>query len=116
MILKATLLLDILSMGGVSGVNVLKPDFLLSSFQSQASEWKVQEFPCVAGALSQHQNEPRGQSPLGLLAPRNLATWLDKPPDLADENREKTPNNHRAQKAVQTVLENKSMQHSTLRL
>lgn len=93
-------------MGGVSGVKVWR---LLVFFQSQASEWKVHEFPCVAWALSQHQNEPGRQSPLGLLAPRNLATWLAGPPDLAGLDREGTPDNYQAQKALRTVLVNQAM-------
>lgn len=103
----------ILSVGGVSGVKVCS---VLAFFQPQASEWKVHEFSCAARALSQHQNEPGGQSPLGLLAPRNLATWLARPPDLAGMDREGTPNNYWARKAVQTVLEKQAMQHSTLNI
>lgn len=109
LILEATFLLDALSMGGVIGVNVWNRH---AGFQSQASEWKAREFPRAAGALSQHRNEPRGQSPLGPLAPRNLAARLAEPPGLGDEDRESTPDNHRAQEAAQTVLENEAMRHS----
>lgn len=51
----------------------------------------MHEFPYADRDLSQHQNEPGGQSPLGLLAPRNLATWLARPPELAGVDTEGTP-------------------------
>lgn len=76
----------------------------LAFCQTQALHLKVQEFPYVAWALSQHQNEPVGQRALGLLAPRNLAAWLAKPSDLAGLDRGGTLANYQAQKAAQKVL------------
>lgn len=66
-------------------------------------QFKVPQCPEAARALSQHQNEPRGQSALGLLAPRNLAAWLAKPFDLASLGREGTPDNYQNRKTAQTV-------------
>ncbi|TNN42245.1 hypothetical protein EYF80_047585 [Liparis tanakae] len=60
----------------------------------------------------EHQNEPRGQSPLGPLAPRNPAARLAEPPGPGAEDRERTPDKHRAQEAAQTVLEDEAVQNS----
>lgn len=72
-------------------------------FLSKCKQFKVPQCPEAARALSQHQNEPRGQSALGLLAPRNLAAWLAKPSDLASLGREGTPDNYQNPKTAQTL-------------
>lgn len=77
----------------------MKYPFILSKFK----QFKVPRCPEAPQALSQHQNEPRGQSALGLLAPRNLAAWLAKPSDLASLGREGTPDNYQNPKTAHTL-------------
>lgn len=74
-----------------------------SVFLSKFKQYKVPQCPEATRTSSQHQNEPRGQSALGLLAPWNLAAWLAKPSDLASLGRERTPDNYQTLQTAQTV-------------
>lgn len=54
----------------------LKPTFVHWADGLKALQLKLRKFPCADRALSQHRNEPGGQSAFGLLALRNLPAWL----------------------------------------
>lgn len=54
----------------------LKTTFVHWADGLKALQLKLHKFPCADRALSQHRNEPGGQSALGLLALRNLPAWL----------------------------------------